>query len=184
MRMFGRGRSRAEPEVVERPVPGVRSDPVTAPPAPVLRVLVVDDDEDLRVVMCAALRRHGFEVQAAADAAEALALAGVEPGPELILVDLHMPDVGGLELIPQLREAAPRARFVVCSSISASYMIEASLELGAHGFIVKGVTGRSIATHLRRVASSGAVKVVRPYPLNRDYPDAPDATNAPADPHD
>lgn len=164
MRIFGRRDRAAAPEPVE-------PEPVEpeAPEEPA-RVLIVDDDDDLRELMALALSREGFEiVGAAAHADQALVLVAQEPQPELILLDLHMPDVGGLELLPHLKELAPRARVVVCSAISASYMLEASLEAGAHGFIVKGVSAKSIATHLRRVATSGSVKVVRPYPLNRDY---------------
>jgi len=165
MRIFGRRDRAVTPDPVE-------AEPVAEPepePDPV-RLLVVDDDDDLRELMAMALTREGFEiVGAAANAEEALALVVRDPQPELILLDLHMPDVGGLELLPQLKELAPRARVVVCSAITASYMLEASLEAGAHGFIVKGVSARSIATHLRRVATSGSVKVVRPFPLNRDY---------------
>ena len=147
-----------EPESEQEPEP----DPV--------RLLVIDDDDDLRELMTMALAREGFDiVGAAANADEALVLVAREPQPELILLDLHMPDVGGLELLPLLREAAPKARVVVCSAITASYMLEASLEAGAHAFIVKGVSAKSIATHLHRVATSGSVKVVRPFPLNRDY---------------
>ncbi len=173
MRIFGR-RDRAAapdaaaPDPVEPTESGTEPDPEPEPEA--FRLLVVDDDEDLRELMGIALGREGFDiVGVAANADEALVLAAREPQPDLILLDLHMPDVGGLELLPDLKELAPRARVVVCSGISASYMLEASLAAGAHGFIVKGVSAKSIAIHLRRVASSGSVKVVRPYPLNRDY---------------
>lgn len=153
----------AHPEVERDPGPPVDDR------APV-SVLVVDDDEDLRFVMTTALAREGFTVLGSAGtAAEALVLAAAEPKPDIVLLDLHMPDVTGLELMPQLREATPESRFVVCSAISASHMLEAALEAGVTGFIVKGVSARSIGEHLRRVANAGLFKIVRPYPLNRDY---------------
>lgn len=156
----------AEVEPVAEPEPAPAPEPDPDP----VRLLVVDDDEDLRELLALALAREGFEiVGVASNAREALDVAGREPAPELILLDLHMPDIGGLELLPMLKEAAPKARVVVCSAITASYMLEASLEAGAHGFIVKGVSAKSIATHLHRVATSGSIKVVRPFPLNRDY---------------
>ena len=49
-------------------------------------------------------------------------------------------------------------------------MIEAAIEAGAIGFIEKGVSPRSINIHLEKVARAGAVKIVRPYPLNHEYP--------------
>lgn len=166
MRIFGRRDRDAAPDLLESPEPA----PAPEPEPESFRLLVIDDDDDLRELMGIALAREGFDiVGVAANADEALVLTAQEPQPDLILLDLHMPDVGGLELLPDLKELAPRARVVVCSGISASYMLEASQEAGAHGFIIKGVSARSIAIHLRRVAASGAVKVVRPYPLNRDY---------------
>lgn len=170
MRIFGRRDRDSSPDPLEatpvEPVPEPEPDPEPER----LRLLVVDDDDDLRELMTMALAREGFDVVGGArDAGEALALVALDPPPDLVLLDLHMPDVGGLELLPQLKELAPRARVVVCSAITASYMLEASLEAGAHGFIVKGVSAKSIATHLHRVAASGSVKVVRPFPLNRDY---------------
>jgi DNA-binding NarL/FixJ family response regulator len=96
--------------------------------------------------------------------------AVTEGQPDLVLVDLHMPDIGGLELIPQLREVHRPAKFVVVSAIGATRMIEAAMEAGAIGFIEKGVSPRTINIHLEKVAHAGAVKVVRPYPLNHEYP--------------
>ena len=49
-------------------------------------------------------------------------------------------------------------------------MIEAAIEAGAVGFIEKGVSPRSVNLHLQKVAHAGSVKVVRPYPLNHEYP--------------
>ena len=61
------------------------------------------------------------------------------------------------------------AKFVVVSAIGATRMVEAAIEAGAVGFIEKGVSPRSINLHLEKVAHAGAVKVVRPYPLNNEY---------------
>lgn len=175
MRIFGRrkaGSSAAheQPPSVSGSGPEPQPEPLEPEP-PALRLLVVDDDHDLRLVMSKAMQRAGFQVTSAADGSEALAAVGDEE-PDLVLLDLHLPDIGGLELIPALREAAPRTRVVIFSAITASFMVEAGLAAGAHGFIVKGVSARSIAAHLHRVAGSGSVKVVRPYPLNREYPSA------------
>ena len=160
MRILGkRGRT---PE----PTPAAAAAP--EPEATAISVLVVDDEEDVRELIALALLRDGFDVVGTAgSAAEAVSLA--ERAPDIILLDLHMPDMGGLELLPLLRAHAPAAKVVACSAISSGHMVDACLEARVHGFIVKGVSAASIAQHLRRVAESGSARVVRPYPLNRDY---------------
>lgn len=152
----------------EEPSPEVDAEPEAADLPPVTAMLV-DDDDDLLALMERALTKGGIEVVGvASDAASALAVAA-EKQPDLILLDLHMPEMGGLEALPLLREHAPRTKFVVVSAIAATHMTEAALDAGAVAFIVKGVSHQSIVQHLHRVARAGALKVVRPYPLNRDY---------------
>ena len=151
----------------------VEPEPEPAPPEPdrpAIRVVVVDDDQDLRELMRMGLERGGFEVVGeAADGAAAVDLVA-QSQPDLVMLDLHMPEVGGLEVLPAMRAEAPRAKFVVVSGINATHMLEATLDAGVAAFIEKGVSMRSILIHLERVARSGAIKVVRPYPLNREYP--------------
>lgn len=150
------------------------ADAATAPEAEPeqqpLRVVIVDDDPDARDFMRMGLEVGGYEVVGeGGDGASAI--QAVKDGqPDLVLVDLHMPDIGGLELLPALREAHWPAKFVIVSAIGATRMIEAAIEAGAIGFIEKGVSPRSINIHLEKVVSAGAVKVVRPYPLNHEYP--------------
>ena len=135
-----------------------------------LRVVIVDDDPDARDFIRMGLEVGGFDVVGEAGDGASAVQAVRDGAPDLVLLDLHMPDIGGLELLPQLREAHRPARFVVVSAIGATRMVEAAIEAGAVGFIEKGVSPRSVNLHLQKVARAGAVKVVRPYPLNSEYP--------------
>ena len=71
-----------------------------------LRVLVVDDDEDVLVMMGDALRARGYEVATARDGAEAIDLAEAFE-PDVALVDVVLPDVSGITLASILRGTAP-----------------------------------------------------------------------------
>ena len=134
-----------------------------------LRIVVVDDDVDVRDLLQLGLTTDTLEVVGtAADANEAIELVS-RTQPDIVLLDLHMPDMGGLEVLPRLRELCPDARVVAFSAIGATHMVENALEAGVFGFIEKGVSIESIIKHLDRVSSAGRVKFVRPYPLNRDY---------------
>lgn len=158
------GRRRAEPF---QPDP----EPVTEePPAqPRLRVAIVDDDDDVRELLGLGLTTDTLEVVGtAADATRAIRLVE-EQQPDIVLLDLHMPDVGGLEVLPVLRDKCPNARVVAFSAIGATHMVENALEAGVFGYIEKGVSIESIIKHLDRVSTAGRVKFVRPFPLRRDY---------------
>lgn len=145
-------------------------DPTPEPETPRLKVVIIDDDPDARDFMRMGLEVGGYEVVGEGGDGPSGIQAVAEGLPDLVLVDLHMPDIGGLELLPQLREAHWPTKFVVVSAIGATRMVEAAIEAGAIGFIEKGVSPRSINIHLEKVAHAGAVKVVRPYPLNHEYP--------------
>ena len=134
-----------------------------------MRVVIVDDDEEVRFVLRIALDAAEFQVVGdAGDAETAMALVA-EHKPDIVLLDLHMPDIGGLEILPLIHEDSPLTKVVVCSAISATYMTEAALKEGAWGYIVKGVSAKSITEHLKQVGLTGAVRPIRPYPLGRDF---------------
>lgn len=76
------------------------------------RVLVVEDDEAIRTLLVAALRREPFEVHAAANGAEALTLTSASDY-AVILLDLMMPAVNGIEFLEAFHEAAPNSRTVI-----------------------------------------------------------------------
>jgi CheY-like chemotaxis protein len=82
------------------------------------RVLVIDDEREHTEIMAALLRREGYEVEVALDAADGVARAVADP-PDLILLDLWMPTVDGLAAARLLREH-PRTRAVPLIFLSAS----------------------------------------------------------------
>jgi CheY-like chemotaxis protein len=71
------------------------------------RILVVDDNADLRENLVECLELEGYSVGAAADASRALALLAVDPLPDLVIIDMMMPGMSGRELVARLR-ADPR----------------------------------------------------------------------------
>ncbi|MEP7053396.1 MAG: response regulator, partial [Pseudomonadota bacterium] len=66
------------------------------------RVLVVDDEENLRLVLRTLLRRHGYEVETAASGEDALGMVD-SFGPDVVLTDVRMPKMGGLDLLTTLK---------------------------------------------------------------------------------
>ncbi len=119
-------------------VNGAHSAPATNSPPP--RVLVVDDDPVIRLVLGAPLREAGYEIREASDGVEGLTLFREEPA-DIVLVDLVMPHQGGLETIRELRDIAPSVWIIVVSGVGggcAEYL-RAAVRLGADRVLPKPV---------------------------------------------
>lgn len=156
------------------PVPQVLEPPPDSAPSVAenawIRVLVVDDHEDVRDLLELSLINDGFTVVGTvSDGAGALEIVEAQEV-DIVLLDLHLTDESGLEVLPQIRRVSPATRVVILSAIGATMMTERAIASGAVGFIEKGVSLRSITMHLNRVATAPKSALVRPFPLNRDYP--------------
>ena len=158
-------RAAPEPEVLE-----ATPEPPAVPDNAWIRVLIVDDHDDVREMLELSLAGGGFTVVGtAADGPRALEIIEAQEV-DIVLLDLHLTDESGLEILPEIRVVSPATRVVILSAIGATMVTERAIALGAVGFIEKGVSLRSIAMHLVRVATAPKASLVRPFPLNRDYP--------------
>jgi DNA-binding NarL/FixJ family response regulator len=136
-----------------------------------IRIVVAEDNRDLQAMIRMTLEVAGFQVVGQAyDGRDAVELVR-EHQPDILVLDLHMPEVGGLEVLPEIHAVAPHCKVVVHSAIAAMFITESALRAGAVAYIEKGVSPRSIVAHLNRVATAGNVRPVRPYPLSREYPE-------------
>lgn len=124
-----------------------------------IRVLVVDDASDLRLVVRQALERtDGFEVVGEAGDGEAAIRAAAELAPDIVLLDLDMPGLGGLDALPQLRDVAPMAKVVILSGLTRQPMEALARTAGAVGFLEKGIHSRRLIDEL--VAVAGLLEAV------------------------
>jgi DNA-binding NarL/FixJ family response regulator len=104
-----------------------------------LRVLVVDDDADHRLLLRRLFRRAGIDdVLEAADGEEALRVARAASF-SLVVLDLAMPVLSGVDVLPALRDAAPTARIVVVSNFARRRLVDAVRRRGAIGYVQKDV---------------------------------------------
>jgi len=100
------------------------------------RVLIVDDNDDVRRILGMRLQREGFEVAAAADGREGL--AALRGGRwDLVLLDLVMPEVDGFEFLAQLRGVHAAPPVVVISQHDDPHNRQRALALGAAGYVGK-----------------------------------------------
>jgi two-component system response regulator RegA len=100
------------------------------------RLLLVDDDDTFRGVLSAALARRGYKVATAADAAEAIALAGGQRF-DYAVVDLRMPGPSGLTVVEALVRDQPGIRIVVLTGYASIATAVEAIKLGAVHYLTK-----------------------------------------------
>lgn len=119
------------------------------------RLLVVDDEESIRLVTVAVLQRHGFVVETAIDGEDALQSFRRDPGRfAAVITDLMMPRMGGRELITELRWLAPRLPLIASSGLSSDPPHDtpepSPQELGATSLLRKPYTEAELLEALRQ----------------------------------
>lgn len=105
--------------------------------APRLRVIVVDDETFIRQVLTRMLERLGLEVVAVAESGAGVLELYEAHAPDLVVMDIAMPEIDGLTTLGRLRERHPQARVVICTSFSSDKYTRQAAELGAAGFLNK-----------------------------------------------
>lgn len=104
-----------------------------------IRVLLCDDAEGFRALMRSTLEDDP-SIEIVGEACDGLAgvEATAELQPDVVLLDMSMPRMGGLQAIPKMRRSAPRTSIIGLSSLAAERMAGPSIEIGAHSYLEKG----------------------------------------------
>ena len=102
------------------------------------RILVVDDDEGIREVFATILRRKGYEVDIAQNAAEAIEKSRLNLY-HLALVDIHLPDMEGTKLLEQLVGTTPKMKKIIVTGYPSLNNAVDSVNKGADGYLLKPV---------------------------------------------
>jgi two-component system, cell cycle sensor histidine kinase and response regulator CckA len=150
-------------------LPASRESPASEAPAAVSvrpgteRLLVMDDDEALRVLFKAVLTQLGYDVQTAGDGAEAVALyetaKAADTAFDAVLLDLTVTGgMGGLEAAAKLKELDPAAKLIVSSGYSDAPVMSHFVEYGFDAVIVKPWTVKEMSEVLNRVLVADSVR--------------------------
>src|SRR2546425_8656218 len=116
-------------------------------PASPPKVLVVDDEPQIRTLLKATLSRAGYAVVEAANGREALNAKSIDK-PDLVLLDLGLPDRDGLELVTLLRQE-PRSALIVISARDQTEQKVAALDLGADDYVTKPFDTEELRARVR-----------------------------------
>lgn len=100
------------------------------------RLLIVDDDEEMRDLLRKVLEKEGYRVSVAGDGREALAVLAREAF-DLVVTDMLMPHDGGLELLEALQKIQPALPVIIVTAFGDWHSYTRALELGAAAFISK-----------------------------------------------
>ncbi len=121
------------------------------------RVLVVDDEENLRLVVRTFLKRDGYEVEVAGGVEEALGLID-SFGPDFILTDVRMPKLGGLDLLATLKAKGDPATVIVMSAYGNVDQAIEAMKAGAYDYIQKPFKAEELLLTLRKAEEREALR--------------------------
>ncbi|HUB24938.1 MAG TPA: HDOD domain-containing protein [Tepidisphaeraceae bacterium] len=139
-----------------------------------MKVLIVDDQPIIRDLISAALRAAGYETVCAGDGKKAMGIVKADK-PDLILLDFHLPDVNGLQILRAIRswQASAQTPVILLTAEETRQIVVNAAKLGAQGYVLK--SRFSLPDLLSRVE-----KLCRPDPGKAPSADSPSAAGQPA----
>jgi two-component system chemotaxis response regulator CheY len=114
-------------------------------------ILVCDDALFMRTMLCSILTAGGYDVVGEAENGRAAVEMYVRLKPEIVLMDMVMPLVGGLDALREIRAFDPCAHVVMCSAMGQQQLVQEALEAGAKGFINKPFTAAHVLESLAQL---------------------------------
>ena len=140
------------------------------------KILVVDDEESMRYFLNRSLKRKGFEVQTVESGEEALEAVKTSP-PDLILLDLHLPGLDGIEVLRELRRRDTLPLVLLMTGFGTVERALDAMREGAADFITKPFKTEALLEKIEEALGKAAP--ARPSPLPIDPPPGPPPEHAP-----
>lgn len=127
-------------------------------PSPEIRVLIVDDSEVVRIGLRTLI---GIEVtiEIVGDAATVAAgiAASRELKPDVVLLDVRLPDGTGIDACRQILKVSPETRVLILTSVLEASTVDDAIRAGAHGYLLKEIDGRALVNAIRDVAAGQSI---------------------------
>jgi two-component system chemotaxis response regulator CheY len=101
------------------------------------RILIVDDAAFMRMMIKDILSKNGYDVVGEAENGAVAVEKYSELKPDLVTMDITMPEMDGIEALKKIKQSDPSARIVMCSAMGQQAMVVEAIQSGARDFIVK-----------------------------------------------
>jgi two-component system chemotaxis response regulator CheY len=115
------------------------------------KVLVVDDAAFMRMMVKDILRKGGYEVIGEAEDGARAIERYKDLRPDLVTMDITMPDMDGIQAVREIRRVDPRARIIMCSAMGQQAMVIDAIQAGAKDFVVKPFQPERVLEAVRKV---------------------------------
>ena len=116
------------------------------------KIVLIDDEEDIREVLAIALLDAGYQVETAADGAAGIRLCE-KFSPQIIITDIRMPGIDGLEVLESVKQKYPDTEVIVATAFGEMDLAIRALQLDASDFITKPISNETLHLALKRARS-------------------------------
>jgi two-component system chemotaxis response regulator CheY len=117
----------------------------------VARILIVDDAKFMRLTLTNILKKANHEIVGEADNGRKAVQMYRELKPDLVTMDVTMPEMSGIEAVKEIRSEFPDAIIIMCSAVGQQRMVVEAIETGAKDFIVKPFDESRVLDAINRV---------------------------------
>jgi two-component system chemotaxis response regulator CheY len=118
------------------------------------KVLIVDDAAFMRMSIKMMLEKNGFDVAGEAENGEVAIRKYIECKPDIVTMDITMPEMGGIDALKEIMKLDPNAKVVMISAMGQERMVLEAVMAGAKTFIVKPIIEEHVIETLTKVAAS------------------------------
>lgn len=115
------------------------------------RVMVCDDAAFMRMLIKDILVKNGYEIAAEAENGLKAVERYPEAKPDLVLMDITMPEIDGIEAVRRIKALDPNANVIMCSAMGQQAMVIEAIQAGAKDFIVKPFQADRVLEAVRKV---------------------------------
>ncbi len=115
------------------------------------KILIVDDASFMRMMLRNILSSHGYEIVGEAENGRQAEEVYQQVKPDIVLIDLIMPEVGGIEAVKKIIELNKAAKIIICSAMGQQALVVEAMQAGARDFIVKPFQPTSVIEAIQKV---------------------------------
>ena len=115
------------------------------------KILIVDDAAFMRMMIKDILTKNGYEIAAEAENGQKAVEKYAEVKPDLVLMDITMPEMDGIQSLKKIKELDPAANVIMCSAMGQQAMVIEAIQSGAKDFIVKPFQADRVLEAVKKV---------------------------------